>query len=74
MATIASLKIGQRGVIKEFLIDLVPLKLMEMGCLPGKEVELIQIAPFKDPLYIVINDTHLSIRLETAEQIEIDII
>ncbi|HLV92199.1 MAG TPA: FeoA family protein [Aequorivita sp.] len=74
MATIASLKIGQRGVIKEFLIDLVPLKLMEMGCLPGNEVELIQIAPFKDPLYIVINDTHLSIRLETAEQIEIDII
>jgi len=74
MATIASLKIGQRGIIKEFLVDSVPLKLMEMGCLPGNEVKLIQIAPFKDPLYIVINDTHLSIRLETAKQIEIDLI
>lgn len=74
MATIASLKIGQRGIIKEFLVDSVPLKLMEMGCLPGNEVKLIQIAPFKDPLYIVINDTLLSIRLETAKQIEIDLI
>lgn len=74
MITIASLKIGQRGIIKEFHLDSVPLKLMEMGCLPGNEVELIQIAPFKDPLYININGTHLAIRQETAIQIEIDLI
>ena len=42
-----------------------------MGCLPGKEVELIQIAPLKDPLYIKVNGSHLAIRRETAELIEI---
>ncbi len=74
MATIATLKKGQRGIIKEFSMDLIPLKLLEMGCLPGNEVRLIQIAPFNDPLYIDINGSHLAIRKETAQQIEIDLI
>lgn len=74
MITIASLKKGQRGIIKEFSMDLMPLKLLEMGCLPGNEVTLIQVAPFNDPLYIDINGSHLAIRRETAQQIEIDLI
>jgi ferrous iron transport protein A len=45
-----------------------------MGCLPGNHVELIQIAPFKDPLYLNINDTFLSIRRETAKLIHIELI
>jgi len=72
--TIASLKKGQRGIIKEFSVDVVPLKLLEMGCLPGNEVTLVQIAPFRDPLYLNINGSHLAIRLEMASKIEIDLI
>lgn len=74
MITIASLKKGQKGIIKEFPLDAVPLKLLEMGCLPGNEVKLVQIAPFKDPLYLDINGSHLAIRLETALKIEIELI
>ncbi|MBB6680021.1 ferrous iron transport protein A [Aequorivita sp. 609] len=74
MLTIASLKKGQRGIIKEFSVDVVPLKLLEMGCLPGNEVTLVQIAPFRDPLYLNINGSHLAIRLEMASKIEIDLI
>lgn len=74
MTTIATLKKGQRAVIKEFSTDLVPLKLLEMGCLPGNEVELVQTAPFNDPLYLNINDSHLAIRRETALHIEIEIL
>ncbi len=74
MLTIASLKKGQRAIIKEFAVDVVPLKLLEMGCLPGNEVTLVQIAPFKDPLYLNINGSHLAIRLETASKIEIELI
>lgn len=72
--TVAHLKHGQRGIIKEFSVDTVPLKLLEMGCLPGNEVELVQFAPFKDPIYLNINGSHLAIRKETALQIEIDLI
>ncbi|CAI8202610.1 MAG: Uncharacterised protein [Flavobacteriaceae bacterium] len=74
MATIATLKKGQRGIIREFSVDTVPLKLLEMGCLPGNEVALVQTAPFQDPLYLTVNGAHLAIRKETASQIQIDVI
>ncbi|PKA82829.1 ferrous iron transport protein A [Ulvibacter sp. MAR_2010_11] len=74
MLTIASLKKGQLAIIKEFSVEVVPLKLLEMGCLPGNEVSLVQTAPFKDPLYLNINGSHLAIRRETAAQIEIELI
>lgn len=74
MASIASLKIGQRAIIKDFSLEAIPLKLLEMGCLPGNEVVLLHEAPFKDPLYLSINGCHLAIRKETASKIEIDLI
>jgi len=74
MITIAHLKKGERAIIKEFSLDLVPLKLLEMGCLPGNEVSLVQTAPFHDPLYLNINGSHLAIRKETAAQITIELI
>ena len=72
MSTIAHLKRGEKGIILDFPIDSVPLKLLEMGCLPGLEVELVQLAPFRDPLYLNINGSHVAIRLETAQQINIE--
>ena len=69
--TIATLKIGEKGIIEDFSLDAIPLSLLEMGCLPGKEVRLIQIAPFLDPLYIKVNGSHLAIRKEMATQINI---
>ena len=74
MPTIATLKKGERAIIKEFSIDRVPLKLLEMGCLPGNEVSLVQLAPFSDPLYLNINGSHLAIRKEIATQIEVELI
>lgn len=72
--TIANLKKGDKAIIKEFDVEAIPLKLLEMGCLPGNVVELLQIAPFGDPLYLNINGSHLAIRKETASEIEVDII
>lgn len=71
MKTIASLHIGEVAYIAEKSLSNIPLKLLEMGCLPGAEVELVQIAPLNDPLYICVNGSHLAVRKETASQIEI---
>jgi ferrous iron transport protein A len=71
--SLAQLQIGQKGIIQDFNIDLIPLKLLEMGCLPGNEVQLLQVAPFGDPLYLNVNDSHLAIRLETASVIQVEI-
>ncbi|MCV2485576.1 ferrous iron transport protein A [Flavobacterium sp. SH_e] len=72
--TIHTLKKGEKAIIKDFDIELIPLKLLEMGCLPGSLVELLQVAPFGDPLYLDINGSHVAIRIETAREIEVEII
>ena len=70
--TVAHLKRGEQGIITDVSSIHIPLKLLEMGCLPGNEVELIQVAPFEDPMYLNINGTHLAIRKETAIHIIIE--
>lgn len=70
--TLADLKRGECGVITDVSSGHIPLKLLEMGCLPGSFVELVQIAPFKDPMYLNISGSHVAIRKETAVHILID--
>ncbi len=72
--TVAHLKRGQRGIIKEFAEDLIPIKLLELGCLPGNEVELVQVAPLNDPIYINVNGSHIAIRRAMANKIALDLI
>ncbi len=72
--TLAELKRGQLGVITDVSSVYVPLKLLEMGCLPGNSVELVQVAPFADPMYLNINGSHLAIRKETAIHILIEMV
>ena len=55
-------------------LDKIPLKLLEMGCLPDNDIEIIQIAPLGDPIYINVNNgSHLAIRKEMAREIEVEI-
>ena len=72
--TVAHLKRGQKGIIKEFADGILPIKLLELGCLPGNEIELVQVAPLKDPIYINVNGTHIAIRRSMAALIELEII
>jgi ferrous iron transport protein A len=67
--TLADIKRGERCIITDVSSIHIPLKLLEMGCLPGNYVELVQVAPFHDPMYLNINGTHLAIRKETAMHI-----
>ncbi len=70
--TIADLSKGEKAIIKHFIATNIPLKLIEMGCIEGNSVELVQRAPLKDPLYLNINGTYLAIRKEIAAQISIE--
>ena len=67
--TLNLLKKSQKGKITSINMDQVPLKLIEMGCLPGNELEVLQIAPLSDPIYIKVNDSFISIRKESADQL-----
>ena len=67
------LKKGQSARITDINIDEIPLKLIEMGCLPGNDIELIQIAPMGDPLFFNVNDSKVAIRRKTASAIYISL-
>ena len=70
--TLAELKRGQQATITDVSSPYIPLKLLEMGCLPGNSVEIVQVAPFADPMYLNVSGTHLAIRKETAIHVLIE--
>ena len=65
---------GEQATIETIETDQLPLKLIEMGCLPGNSISLIQKAPFNDPLYLKIDESHLAIIKETAQHIFVRLI
>ena len=72
MRTVSDLKITEKGTIKGFTDDVLSLKLMEMGCLPGTEVVVELVAPLGDPLAIRVSGYHLSLRKDEAASIIIE--
>ena len=67
--TVADLIIGEKGIICGFTDEETSLKLLEMGCLPGCEIELDRKAPLGDPICINVCGYTLSMRLEDASTI-----
>jgi ferrous iron transport protein A len=68
---LSQLKIGQKGIIKEFTDLAMSVKLMEMGCLPGEEIKLDRIAPMGDPIAVSVAGYQLSLRKREAATIEL---
>lgn len=73
IARLSDLKPGQEGIIKEFQSSEIFLKLMEMGCVPGEKILLEQIAPLGDPISVSVSGYHLSLRLNEAEHILVEL-
>ena len=63
------MKVGQSATIISFTDELMSLKLMEMGCVPGEVVTLERKAPLGDPIAIAISGYLLSLRMDEAETI-----
>lgn len=55
------LKVGGRGAIRR--------RIMDMGIIPGVEVEVERYAPLGDPMEVKIKGCHLSLRLAEAEYV-----
>ena len=66
---LSELKSGEQATILSFDNSELELKLMEMGCLPGENVVVEQIAPLGDPISIRIAGYSLSLRKNEANQI-----
>ncbi|WP_300602013.1 FeoA family protein [Niabella sp.] len=71
---LSDLRPGQRARIQKFTTEEIFLKLMEMGCLPGEEIEIIKVAPLNDPISISVAGYTLSLRLDEARFIVVSTI
>ena len=71
--TLKDLKPGEKGkVIKIKVKGDLKKRLLDMGVVPGTEVQLERIAPLGDPIDILIKGYHLSLRKNEATDILIN--
>lgn len=70
---LSELEPGETGIIRKFNSNELLLKLMEMGCLPGERIVLEQIAPLGDPISVNIAGYSLSLRLNEADNILVEV-
>ena len=56
-------RIGGSGALRR--------RILEMGILKGTEVYVEKYAPLKDPLELIVKGTHISLRVEEANQISV---
>ena len=72
LRTLAQLPIGASAVVHHVGCDRpVARRLMELGLLPGTQIETIRRAPFGDPLKIRLRGYLLSLRLADAAHIQL---
>ena len=60
------LEIKGQGALRQHFLD--------MGLIPGSEVTLVKLAPMGDPMELLVRGYELTIRLDDAEQIDIEML
>ena len=54
--------------------DAISIRLMEMGLIDGEQVQLLGKAPLGDPLEFAVRGYRLSLRLNEAKCVEVEIV
>lgn len=72
--TLRQIKIGQRAVVTHVGGDgALRQHFLDMGLIPGVQVQLIKYAPMGDPMQLLIHGYLLTLRLDDASQIEVSL-
>ncbi|HRE51853.1 MAG TPA: FeoA family protein [Flavitalea sp.] len=72
MKRLSQIKQGKLVRIVSFEDNDLFIKLMEMGCLPGENIRIEQVAPLGDPISISVAGYSLSLRLSEANNIFVE--
>jgi Fe2+ transport system protein FeoA len=73
MVPLSQLKPKERGTIVKVGGDRpVRRRILDMGVVPGTEVEVVKVAPLGDPVELLIRGYHLSLRKEEAREILVE--
>jgi len=70
---LSELKPKERGTIVKVGGDgPVHRRILDMGVVPGTEIEVVKVAPLGDPMDLLIRGYHLSLRKEEAREIFVE--
>jgi len=61
----------QKAIVTNCQDKDLPLKLMEMGCVDGVEIEYLFQAPLGTPYYYIIGGARIALGKEIAQEIEV---
>ncbi len=70
---LSELQVGQKAIIISLEDEELVLKLLEMGFIPGEDITMEQIAPLGDPVSVNIAGYQVSLRINEAETIMVEI-
>lgn len=71
---LSDLEVGQQATIVDFNKNEISIKLMEMGLVPGEVVYIEKFAPLGDPISVAIAGYSLSLRLNEAANITVEVL
>jgi ferrous iron transport protein A len=72
---LTELKIGQKSRITKIgSVGPIRRRLMDMGVLVGEQIKIDKIAPMGDPLEVTIKNYKLSLRINEAANIDVEVI
>ena len=69
--SVADMNPGETAIISGFIDDVMSVKLLEMGVLPGTAIRFNFTAPFGDPICVTVSGYDLSLRIDEASTISI---
>jgi Fe2+ transport system protein FeoA len=72
MPSLDQLLVGQRARIEAVDgTDAIVQRLLEMGLLEGEEIEVLALAPLGDPIEVLVQHYHLSLRRSEAARVHV---
>lgn len=75
MEKLSELKSGTKCRVKEVNgSGPVKRRILDMGVVPGSEIEVIRVAPLGDPMEFRLKGYYLSLRKEEAENVFVEVL
>jgi ferrous iron transport protein A len=73
MKTLNQLVPGESGVVTALLGEGgIHQRLQEMGVIEGERIEVVRLAPLGDPIEVLVQGYHLSLRRAEASLVQLD--
>jgi len=71
---LSELKPGQKGrIVKVGGSGAIHRRILDMGVVPGAEIEVERVAPLADPVEFKLLGYHLSLRKEEARNVRVEV-